>query len=231
MEQLLNDGWRFCKLPSSSTLKDLASAELEAVDLPHVFLVANADDLYETVDGWYSGAGIFCDVTLCVLLKHHIAPDGIYVTTSHELESRTMTIDAELCGAAKNDVLTHFLMDGDVPVCAATVNAEGSHALLSCGCFRRSYGHLIHCISTSYGQCLSVSSSRSLSASVMSPSQPVVCCVLMVSRSSFAVYACIMTVAALALLSMKRRCIAKCLPWVIWASMRSVSPIIRRQNR
>lgn len=66
MEQLLNDGWRFCKLPSSSTLKDLASAELEAVDLPHVFLVANADDLYETVDGWYSGAGIFCWTAMCL---------------------------------------------------------------------------------------------------------------------------------------------------------------------
>ncbi len=39
MEQLLNDGCRFCKPPSSSTLKDLdlAGAELETVDLPHVF--------------------------------------------------------------------------------------------------------------------------------------------------------------------------------------------------
>ncbi len=201
MERLLNDGWRFCKRPSGSTLEDLSGAELEAVDLPHDFLIGNADDLYETADGWYvrtldlpkewqeqcilirfdgvymdcdvllngqlvcthhygytafdadltaylhegsntlhvhirhqspnsrwySGAGIFRDVTLCVLPKHHIAPDGIYVTTSHELESWTMTIDTELCGAAENDVLTHLLLDGDVPVCAATVNTAGSH--------------------------------------------------------------------------------------------------------
>ncbi len=66
MEQLLKDGCRFCKPPSSSTLKDLASAELEAVDLPHVSLIAHADDLYETVDGWYSGAGIFCWTAMCL---------------------------------------------------------------------------------------------------------------------------------------------------------------------
>ena len=63
-----------------------------------------------------------------VLPKRHIPLDGVYVTTTHELESWTMTIDTELCGVKDNGVLTHVLLDGDVPVCDVTVEAAGDHA-------------------------------------------------------------------------------------------------------
>ena len=53
MEQLLNDGWQFCKLPLGSTLEDVSNAALQAVDLPHDFLIENENDLYETTDAWY----------------------------------------------------------------------------------------------------------------------------------------------------------------------------------
>ena len=202
VEQLLNDGWQFCKLPLGSTLEDVSNAALQAVDLPHDFLIENENDLYETTDAWYlrtldvpeswcascvlvrfdgvymdcdvllnghivcthhygytafdvdltsrllvgrntlavhvrhqspnsrwySGAGIYRDVTLYVLPKRHIPLDGVYVTTTHELESWTMTIDTELCGVKDNGVLTHVLLDGDVPVCDVTVEAAGDHA-------------------------------------------------------------------------------------------------------
>ena len=202
VEQLLNDGWQFCKLPLGSTLEDVSNAALQAVDLPHDFLIENENDLYETTDAWYlrtldvpeswcascvlvrfdgvymdcdvllnghivcthhygytafdvdltsrllvgrntlavhvrhqspnsrwySGAGIYRDVTLHVLPKRHIPLDGVYVTTTHELESWTMTIDTELCGVKDNGVLTHVLLDGDVPVCDVTVEAAGDHA-------------------------------------------------------------------------------------------------------
>ena len=77
---------------------------------------------------WYSGSGIYRDVTLHVLPKRHIPLDGVYVTTTHELESWTMTIDTELCGVKDNSVLTHVLLDGDVPVCDVTVEAASDHA-------------------------------------------------------------------------------------------------------
>lgn len=53
MQRLFNDGWRFAKLPSGSTLADAQSAAFAPVDLPHDFLIENANALYETCDGWY----------------------------------------------------------------------------------------------------------------------------------------------------------------------------------
>ena len=53
MERLFNDGWRFVKLPFGSTLEDAKAAEWTPVDIPHDWLIAQADNLYETGDGWY----------------------------------------------------------------------------------------------------------------------------------------------------------------------------------
>lgn len=77
VEQLLNDGWQFCKLPLGSTLEDVSNAALQAVDLPHDFLIENENDLYETTDAWYLRA---LDVpeswcASCVLVRF----DGVYM--------------------------------------------------------------------------------------------------------------------------------------------------------
>ena len=53
MERLFNDGWSFAKLPVGSTLEDASAAEWKPVDLPHDWLIAQSDDLYESGDGWY----------------------------------------------------------------------------------------------------------------------------------------------------------------------------------
>ena len=53
MEQLLNDGWSFAKLPNGSTLSDARNAEFHPVDLPHDWLIWQAEDLYESADAWY----------------------------------------------------------------------------------------------------------------------------------------------------------------------------------
>ncbi len=45
---------------------------------------------------WYSGAGIYRDVTLRVLEMQHIVPDSTYVTTCHEDDSWHLTIRSEL---------------------------------------------------------------------------------------------------------------------------------------
>ncbi len=53
MERLFNDGWRFVKLPFGSTLAQAKTALWTPVDLPHDWLIAQSDNLYETSDGWY----------------------------------------------------------------------------------------------------------------------------------------------------------------------------------
>ena len=53
MRTLWNDGWRFIKLPPDSAYADLRAAETRPVLLPHDWLIADADDLYQDGDGWY----------------------------------------------------------------------------------------------------------------------------------------------------------------------------------
>ncbi len=53
MERLFNDNWRFVKLPFGSTLEEAKAAAWNPVDIPHDWLIAQADNLYETSDGWY----------------------------------------------------------------------------------------------------------------------------------------------------------------------------------
>ena len=53
MERLFNTGWEFTKLAVGSTLSQAEAAQWHAVDLPHDFLIAQENDLYETADAWY----------------------------------------------------------------------------------------------------------------------------------------------------------------------------------
>ena len=53
MRALWNTDWFFARLPAGSTRQDMLRAEKRRVTLPHDFLIENADDLYETCDGWY----------------------------------------------------------------------------------------------------------------------------------------------------------------------------------
>ena len=185
MQRLFNDGWAFAKLPLGSTMAEARAAEWRAVDLPHDFLIHQADHLYESCDGWYrrgfpvpaewadrrvllrfdgvymdcdvllngevlrthhygytafdvdltdrlnagdnelmvhirhqspnsrwySGAGIFRDVTLHVLPLSHIPLDGTYVTTARDGDDWTLTVAAELVGEGSEQP-THRLLDG-----------------------------------------------------------------------------------------------------------------------
>ena len=47
MKRLLNDGWEFVKLPAGSTQAEARAADWEPVDLPHDWLIWQAEDLYE----------------------------------------------------------------------------------------------------------------------------------------------------------------------------------------
>ena len=53
MQRLLNDGWRFVKLPNQSTLEEALQAQWQSVALPHDFLISQHEALYEDADGWY----------------------------------------------------------------------------------------------------------------------------------------------------------------------------------
>ena len=75
---------------------------------------------------WYSGAGIYRDVTLHVLPARHIPLDGVYATASPD---GTLLIDTELTGPEGGESLTHRLLDAEGnAVAAASVAATGEMA-------------------------------------------------------------------------------------------------------
>lgn len=199
MERLFNDGWEFVKLPNGSDLANAQAADWMRVDLPHDFLIAQADALYENADGWYrrvlhvpenwltqevilrfdgvymdcdvllngevfcthhygytcfdavlteylqagenvlhvhirhqspnsrwySGAGIYRDVTLHVLPMRHIALDGVYATASRHGTDWLLTIDTEMTGAGESAPVVHRLTDGEGHAFTAR-DADGS---------------------------------------------------------------------------------------------------------
>ena len=53
MRKLWNEGWGFVKLANGSNYEDMRRAEKKPVMLPHDWLIAQTDDLYESGDGWY----------------------------------------------------------------------------------------------------------------------------------------------------------------------------------
>lgn len=202
MERLFNDGWRFTKLPNGSSLEQAEASAWMAVDLPHDYLIYNADALYENADGWYrrtldvpqawlekevilrfdgvymdcdvllngevvcthhygytcfdvpltalhegentlhvhirhtspnsrwySGAGIYRDVTLHVLDKRHIVLDGTYVTTRRlDGADWMLTAETELVGEDDGREIVHRLWDGDVLIGEVTPAVDGDCA-------------------------------------------------------------------------------------------------------
>ena len=76
---------------------------------------------------WYSGAGIFRDVTLHVLPPRHIALDGTYVTTRRDGDAWTLTVETELTGAGENRPIIHRLLDDRGLVCETAVRPESDH--------------------------------------------------------------------------------------------------------
>ncbi len=76
---------------------------------------------------WYSGAGIFRDVTLHVLEKTHIALDGTYVSTRRNREDWGLSVQTELTGTADQPVI-HRLMKGDDVICTAEAIVTGGMA-------------------------------------------------------------------------------------------------------
>ncbi len=53
MKTKINDGWYFVKLPLGSTLEDAMKSAFRPVDLPHDWLIWQAENLYESADAWY----------------------------------------------------------------------------------------------------------------------------------------------------------------------------------
>ncbi|MBR3018714.1 MAG: DUF4982 domain-containing protein [Clostridia bacterium] len=53
MRKLWNEGWEFVKLPLGSGYGDMKQAAKQPVTLPHDWLIAQTEDLYESGDGWY----------------------------------------------------------------------------------------------------------------------------------------------------------------------------------
>ncbi len=63
MRNLFNNGWSFAKAPTGTGYSDMSGFSFAPVDIPHDWLISNANDLYESSFGFYkktwkhSGAG------------------------------------------------------------------------------------------------------------------------------------------------------------------------------
>ncbi len=77
---------------------------------------------------WYSGAGIFRNVTLHVLDRVHIALDGTYITTRRNGKDWTLTIETELTGQTDKFIVHRLLGTHDLIV-QATAKIDGSKAM------------------------------------------------------------------------------------------------------
>ena len=77
MTRLINDGWEFLKLPNGSSITDAKSSSgWVPVDLPHDWLIWQADNLYESADAWYRRS-IRMDADLPPVCLIHF--DGVYM--------------------------------------------------------------------------------------------------------------------------------------------------------
>lgn len=77
---------------------------------------------------WYSGAGIYRDVTLHVLDQHHIALDGTYVYMHRKENDWVVTVETEIVGVG-TAALCHRIYDRSGNLAAECLNA-GEHATL-----------------------------------------------------------------------------------------------------
>ncbi len=73
---LINDGWSFCKLPWGAPAEDRQAGPWHLVDLPHDWLIWQAEDLYETAEVWYRRVITSSEAEAPVTL---IRFDGVYM--------------------------------------------------------------------------------------------------------------------------------------------------------
>ncbi len=69
---------------------------------------------------WYSGAGIFRDVSLCALPPEHFLPEGIYIHTDAADDGFSVTVSAETAGA-----------EPETPTLRYTLTAPGGETVLT----------------------------------------------------------------------------------------------------
>ena len=117
MIQLINDRWEFLKLPNGSRLTDAKkSPGWVPVDLPHDWLIWQADDLYESADAWYR-RNIRIDTDLPPVCLIHF--DGVYmdcdillndeVIDSHAYGYTAFTVDlSNRLHPGNNEVMVHI---------------------------------------------------------------------------------------------------------------------------
>ena len=116
MKILLNDGWQFTKLPEGSTREEALHTAWKPVDLPHDWLIWQADDLYETADAWYRRILRFREGDAPVTM---IRFDGVYMDCDVLLNGEVIcshpygytAFDAELTGKLRegdNELMVHI---------------------------------------------------------------------------------------------------------------------------
>lgn len=109
MRVLINDNWSFVKMPCGSTFAEAEKADYQPVDLPHDWLIWQADDLYESADVWYRREIELPEDHDPVIL---IRFDGVYMDSEILLNGEPVcthpygytAFDAELTGKLRQGV-------------------------------------------------------------------------------------------------------------------------------
>ncbi|MBP3427620.1 MAG: DUF4982 domain-containing protein [Clostridia bacterium] len=113
MHALFNDGWRFAKTAPGA---QPAAGDFAPVDLPHDWLIADADNLYENSDGWYARTLHIADAHDG--LRRSLRFDGVYMNCDVLVNGAVVcshpygytAFDAEMTDALRdgdNEIVVH----------------------------------------------------------------------------------------------------------------------------
>lgn len=116
MKKRINDGWSFTKLPYGSTLEEAERAHFVPVEIPHDWLIWQAEDLYETSDAWYRRKIVYeeNDELPVTMIRF----DGVYMDCDVIVNGKTVKshpygytpFDIDLTGllhTGENEMLVH----------------------------------------------------------------------------------------------------------------------------
>lgn len=117
MHKLFNDRWEFAKLHIDSTSEEARKAEWIPVNLPHDWLIAQTEDLYETADAWYRRSLFVEDAHDG--LSRRLRFDGVYMDCDVLVNGKIVcshaygytAFDAELTSFlqnGENEILVHI---------------------------------------------------------------------------------------------------------------------------
>lgn len=111
-KRLFNDGWTFTGQQLGTSLKDIESRDVQwkPVDIPHDWLIYDANDLYKTGEGWYRKE-FAVSADSAKSKRTFLRFDGVYMDSTVFINGRT-AFEWKYGYSAFEFEITEFLVDG-----------------------------------------------------------------------------------------------------------------------